>query len=171
MVGSNQSGVITEGCYTGMDFSGNVTLKDGTYIVTGDVTIGAQAKVTCGSCTIILTNSNPLQTGTVTINAGAELNMKSQPTGPYAGILFYQDRGATANQVNKINGNAYSVFQGAFYFPNQEVVFNGTAGLSYECLQLVSRRVTFTGTSAIANNCPADSGAGAKVGRHIRLVA
>jgi Flp pilus assembly protein TadG len=170
-VNSNQSGTFAAGCYSTMDFSGNATLGDGTYVVTGDVTVGAQAHVSCNSCTIILTNPNPANSGVVTINGGAEIDMKAQTTGDYAGILFYQNRNATANLINKINGNSDSSFQGAFYFPNQEVLFNGTAGLTYECLQLVSRRVTFTGTSAITNNCPANSGAGAKVGLHVRLVA
>ena len=170
---ANQTDSFTAGCYRSMDFLGDVTLGPGTYIVTGDVDIGAQAHVTCNGCTIVLTNSTPSDTGNLTITAGAEIDMSAPLAGdgPYAGILFYQDRGATANELNKVNGNSGSFFQGAMYFPNQEVIFNGTSGLTYACLKLVSRRVTFTGTSEITNNCPANSGVPPIIGRHIRLVA
>ena len=158
------------GCYKNMTMKGNVTL-DGVYTITGDLDIQSQAVVTCNSCTIVLTNSNPSSTGTVTINGGAQLNLKAPTTGTYAGILFYQDRGASNGPINKINGNASSTFQGAMYFPNQEVEFTGTAGLTYDCLKLVSRKVTFLGNAKILNNCPANSGVQDIVGRHVRLVA
>jgi len=158
------------GCYKSMTFKGNVTLS-GQYIVTGDVSFDAQTVVTCASCTFILTDDPASSTGKLDIGAGAQLNLAAEPTGPYAGILFYQNRGATANVVNKVNGNSSSTFQGAFYFPNQEVEFQGTAGLTYNCLKLVSRKVTFTGNSTITNNCPANSGVPDIQGRHVRLVA
>ena len=161
----------TAQCYSSMKIQGNVTLGAGTYIVTGNIDIGASAHVTCDGCTIIMTNPTPTSTGTLSVNGGAELDMKAATTGTYAGILFYQDRGATANTVNKINGNSDSVIQGAFYFPNQELQFNGTSGLTYNCLKMVSRRVTFGGTSSIKNNCPANSGVPDITGRHVRLVA
>lgn len=160
------------GCYKSISIQGDMTLS-GTYVVTGDVTIGAQAVVTCSSCTIILTNSTPSQTGNLSIDGGAQLNMSAPTTGTYAGLLFYQDRGASnsTSKTNKINGNSLSTFQGAFYFPNQDVEFTGTAGLTYTCLKLVGRRVTFQGNSTIKNNCPANSGVTDPMGRHVRLVA
>ena len=39
--------------------------------------------------------------------------------------------------VNKINGNSDSMFAGAFYFPNQQLQINGTAGLDFNCAQFV----------------------------------
>jgi hypothetical protein len=159
-----------EGCYSSMTMKGKVTLS-GTYIVTGNVDIQAGAEVSCTSCTFVLTNAIPSQTGSLTINGGARLNLVSPKTGTYKGILFYQNRLASGSTVNKINGNANSTLEGAFYFPNQQVEFSGTAGISYECLQLVARRVVFTGTSTINNNCPSDSGAGSFNGSHVRLVS
>jgi hypothetical protein len=153
-----------------MTMKGKVTLS-GTYIVTGNVDIQAGAEVSCTSCTFVLTNAIPSQTGSLTINGGARLNLVSPKTGTYKGILFYQNRLASGSTVNKINGNANSTLEGAFYFPNQQVEFSGTAGISYECLQLVARRVVFTGTSTINNNCPSDSGAGSFNGSHVRLVS
>jgi len=48
--------------------------------------------------------------------------------------------------------------------------FNGNAGIDSKCLQIVTKRVQFTGNSAITNVCPSDSGGGAFDGQRIRLV-
>lgn len=166
----NSTSSPAAGCYKSMSVKGNMTLS-GTYIITGSIDINSQAVLSCASCTIILTNNSPSNTGGITINGGAQLNLTAPTTGTYAGLLFYQDRGASNNNVNKINGNANSTFQGAMYFPNQEVEFTGTAGITYNCIKLVTRRVTFTGNSKIRNNCPANSGVPQITGRHVRLVA
>jgi Flp pilus assembly protein TadG len=158
------------GCYTSMTLKGTTTLAPGTYIITGSIQINATAKVSCTGCTIILTNSIPSSTGSITINGGAQLNLSAPTTGVYAGLLFYQNRNAAAG-TNKLNGGSSSTFQGAAYFPNQDVTFTGSSGVTYNCLQLVARTVTFMGSSAVTNNCPANSGAGAFSGRHVRLVA
>ena len=115
------------------------------------------------------------------INAGANLNLKAPGTSAtgvaagYAGILMYQDRrapdGNNANSQSRMNGNATSFLQGALYFPSQQVTFNGTAGMSTNCLQLVARRVYYSGNMHISNTCPADSAAGAFDGKKVRLVA
>jgi hypothetical protein len=54
--------------------------------------------------------------------------------------------------------------------PGQEVEFTGTTGMNTNCLQLVARRLTFTGNSAISNVCPANSGAQSFTGTAVRLV-
>jgi len=50
------------------------------------------------------------------------------------------------------------------------VTFNGTAGMSTNCLQLVARRVYYSGNMHISNVCPSDSGSGAFDGKRVRLV-
>ena len=179
-VNPNTSVTLTAGCYRSMSLNGNVTLGDGTYVIDGgNLSIGAQAVVTCNSCTFVLTSrtaaTNPGSIGSVTINGGAQVNLTAQSTGTYAGILMYQDRRAptstSSNYQNHINGNASSSFQGAFYFPNQQTTFNGTAGMQTACMQLVARRVIFSGTASISNNCPTGSGASSFEGRTVRLVA
>jgi Flp pilus assembly protein TadG len=169
--GPHDTTTLSPGCFGNMTFKGNVTLNPGTYVVTGDFGANSGANITCNGCTIVLTNDTPANIGNVDLNGGATLNMTASKTGTYAGILFYQDRRAPTNEISKINGGASSFFQGAMYFPNQEVTFAGNASIDYECLQLVSRRVTFTGSSDIKNVCPADSGVKDITGRHVRLIA
>jgi len=168
-------------CYRNFTVQNDVVLGSATYIIDGgSVDIKAQANISCNGCTIILTSrdaaTNPASIGNVTINGGATVNLIAPGEGQdYAGLVMYQDRraqtGTSANQINHINGNSDSSYEGAFYFPNQELRFNGTAGMETACVQMVARRVQFSGNSSIQNVCPPGSGARSFMGRHVRLVA
>ncbi len=84
-------------------------------------------------------------------------------------MLFYQDRRALDSGENKINGNASSSFQGAFYFPSQAMSFSGTSGMTTNCVKMVSRRVTFIGNSSIVNECE-NTGVNDITGTTVRLI-
>ena len=132
--------------------------------------------MTCNSCTFVLTNSDPSSTaviGSVTINAGAHVELAPPTSGTYKNLLIYQDRRATwtAGNVNKINGDSSSILKGAFYFPSQQLQINGSAGLDFGCAQFVARRVEFSGDGSITNSCPGGYGGGSIMGKHVRLVA
>jgi len=168
-------------CYTSITVKGTLTLPDGPlYVSGGDFKVNSGATVTSttggssGGSTIVLTNVSTSSTATIgnmDLNGGATLNLTAPSSGNFEGIAVYQDRrAANCSNCNKINGNSSTFFQGAFYFPKQEAQFNGTAGMSSACMQLVARRVTFTGTSGITNTCPAGSGSGSFEGRSVRLV-
>lgn len=169
---SNNSGTQ---CFRGIDISGTVHFDPGVYFVDGGTfSVGAQARVTGTGVTFILTSStaatNPSSIAQVSINGGATMQLTAPTSGTYAGVLFYQDRRAPNIDGNRINGNASSSFQGAFYFPSQGLEFNGTAGMRTECIQIAARRVTFQGNSTITNQCPPNSGAGAFSGLRVFLV-
>lgn len=175
-VNSNQTAILSPGRYEGMNLKGIVTLNPGVYYVDGgSFSVGAQAAVKGDGVTIVLTSStaatNASSIASVDINGGAYLNLTATTTGTYAGILFYQDRRALDSGNNKINGNANSKLQGAIYFPRQEVQFTGTSGMTIDCIQLVARRLVFTGNSLVRNNCPTGSGAQAFKGTRVKLVA
>lgn len=175
-VNSNSTSTIEPGCYKGFNVKGTLNLNPGVYYVdSGTFSLGAQATLNGTGVTIILTSSsagtNPNSVATLNINGGATVNLSATTTGTYAGVLFYQDRRALDSGTNQMNGNASSFLQGAFYFPSQELQFSGTAGMSTDCLQLVSKRVTFIGNSSVANDCPTNSGAQTFSGTRIKLVA
>ncbi|MBS3960544.1 MAG: hypothetical protein KGZ61_01725 [Sandarakinorhabdus sp.] len=171
-VGSNQTRTLNPGTYNNFRLQGNVTLNPGIYYLNGtDFDVGSQARVSGSGVVIILTGSGPANIGQANINGGATINLTAPTTGTYAGVLFYQDRRAPAtNQTNKMNGNSTSTFRGAMYFPNQELQFNGTTGMNTNCIQLVARRLTFTGNSTVSNVCPSGSGSRAFLGTAVRLV-
>ena len=163
-------------CVSDISANGTLLLGAATYVIDGgNFSAGAQAKVSCTGCTIILTNSDggTPTIGTVDMNGGAEITMSAPSGGTFEDILFYQDRRApkSTTTVHKINGNSNSLMEGAFYFPNQQMQINGTAGLDFECAQFVSYVVEFAGNGSINNTCPGGYGDGEIMGRHVRLVA
>lgn len=171
-----QTGVV---CYkSDMDIKGDVRLGSAIYVLdAADLKMSnTGAKLSCNGCTIILTSStaatDPGSIGNVSLQGGeVDLIATTDDASPYQGISIYQDRRApNCNNCNIVNGNSASSFQGAFYFPGQEFQFAGTSGMSTNCVQMVARRVTFSGTSGISNVCPAGSGAGSFEGRSVRLV-
>ncbi|QNP42758.1 hypothetical protein H9L15_11670 [Sphingomonas daechungensis] len=115
-VNPNTSASLTAGCYSSLNLKGNVTLGSGTYIIDGgSFSTGAQANVSCSGCTIVLTNRSSSATATiggVDMNGGADVDMTAPSSGTYKGILIYQDRRATADNSQKVNGNSSSSLQG-----------------------------------------------------------
>ena len=175
-VGPNQSRTLSPGVYSGMDLKGTVTLNPGVYYIDGGVfSVGAQGVVTGDGVTIILSSrtaaSNPASIATVSMNGGATVKLTAPATGTYAGVIFYQDRRALDSSTNTINGNSSSKYQGTLYFPNQEVYFTGNSSMNANCLQIVARRASFSGSSTISNVCPPNSGASSFSGTRVKLVA
>ncbi len=170
---TNSSGVA---CYRGMDIKGTVNFDPGVYYIDGSsFSAGSQAVITGTGVTFILTSSNPISNpssiATVNMNGGANVQLTAPTSGPYAGILFYQDRRALDSGTNLINGNASSKLQGAIYMASQAVSFSGNSGMNTQCTQIVSRRVTFTGNNNFANQCPSGSGAASFTGARVQLVS
>ena len=176
---TENSAVIGPGCYSAINLNGPVALPAGTYIISGgDLDFGNKANISCTGCTFVLTNkdSSPTATiGDVDFNADAHIDLAApkDATNPYNGIVIYQDRRATSgpSKVNRINGNASSVIEGAFYFPKQQLQINGGAGLEFTCGQFVAYIVEFSGNSTIENTCTGGYGGNSIMGKHVRLVA
>ena len=179
---SSTPGYVSPGVYCfrgGINISGELNIPAVTggtivYLDGGNFDVGAQGVLNASGVTFVLTSSNivsnPSSAAQVSINGGATLNMTAPDTGTYAGVLMYQDRRAEFGTSN-INGNSSTSFRGSFYFPNRELVFNGTSGMHTECVQLIGRRLGFTGNSSINNTCPSGSGSHAFDAIFVRLVA
>ncbi len=158
-----------------MDIKGDVRLGSATYVLdAASVKMTANgAKLSCNGCTIILTSStastNPSSIGTVDMSGGTA-NLVSPESGTYKGISIYQDRRATVGTTNTINGNSGASYEGAFYFPRQQLKFTGTSGVNFTCVQMVAWTVQFSGTSEIDNDCSGAGGGGDFTGKAVRLV-
>jgi Flp pilus assembly protein TadG len=172
-VPTKSSGVY---CFKGMDVKGTLNLPPGTYYVDGGtMSLGSQAKISGTGVTVILTSStasaDPSSVAGLSINGGAQINLSAPKTGTYGGVLFYQDPRALLGNAVKINGNSLSSFEGGFYFPKAYLTMNGTSGMRTECLQLVARRLDFSGNNRVSNDCPTDGDAKAFDATFVRLVA
>jgi hypothetical protein len=140
-----------------------VTFAPGTYYIDrGDMIINAGAIVRC-SCsapgsgvTFVFTSSGAAdQIGTVRINGGADvvLQAPTDPSYPYPGLLFVQDRRASSTGTAKLNGGSTMTLTGSVYFPNQLVQWSGNnSSTGSNCVQIVALLVTFIGNSRIENN-------------------
>jgi hypothetical protein len=169
-----QTRTISPGCWRGMFIQGTLNLNPGTYFIDGGtLRFGATAVVNGTGVTFVLSSSNatsnPASIATMDMHGGAILNLAAPDTGTYKGVLMYMDRRAPLN-TTVINGNSASRFQGAFYFPSQQVTFSGNSGMQTRCIQFVARRMTFTGNSDIQNQCPENSGSKAFDVVSVRMV-
>ena len=164
----------------GVKVQGALKLQSGvTYIVNGgDLTMtSTSASLTCTGCTIILSNlSNPAATGNINLTGGTLSISAPTADGTYKGIALYQDRRATddgGTGHNKINGNNGTSVVGVIYIANRSLQYNGGSATVAPCLQIVGKRITFTGNSkmTIGSAC-AGAGIGSIGGaRRVRLVA
>lgn len=168
---------MTPGCYSNITLKGRVDLNPGTYVLNaGSMTLTSGADIRCNGCTIVFTNSNTASNasiGTLVMDGQAKLDLVA-PSGtsdPYKGIIFYQDRRATADNPVTIVGNSFSKLEGALYFPRALLTFSGSSGVDSACLQIVGKRILITGNVAITNSCPFGSGSSAFDGRRVRVVA
>ena len=171
----NQTLALTPGCYKGLTIKGTANLSPGVYYIDGgNIDFNSQANINgAGGVTFVMSNSSAAANatiGSIVMNGGANMNLVAPSSGNYKGILFYQDRRATAGNSVKINGNSGSTIQGALYFPKADFTFTGNTGMNTNCMQLVAKDVTFTGNSAVSNTCPAGSGSGSFKGKRVRLV-
>lgn len=170
---ANTTGNPATACYTSMNIQGTANLQNGIYIINGgSFNIGAQATVNCDECVFLLTKDNTVgaTVATVDINGGATLNIGAPMSGTYKGILFYQDRNAVSGTTNKVSGNSSSFLRGALYFPKQALDYTGNSGMSSNCIQIVARTITFTGSNAISNVCDVNQGSSSITGTQVRLV-
>src|SRR5215469_4305085 len=126
---SSSGSALSPGTYCGgLTLQGNVTLAAGVYVVSGgDLKINSNAVISGTGVTFYLTNGATLQ-----FNGNADINLTAPTSGTYSGILFYGDR-TQPSAVNKVNGDATSNMTGAFYFPTQEVDFQGNFSGSGGC--------------------------------------
>jgi hypothetical protein len=179
-ISSNQTRTIRPGpdgtaCFSGLNIMGNVTFEPGTYYINGDaLDFGAQARVSGQGVTFVLTSTNavsdPSSVATLNVNGGAVMNLTSPTSGTFKGVLFYEDPRALSGRTIRYNGNSSSTVEGGFYFPQAHFQLNGDAGMRTECMQLVARRLHFTGNSRIENTCPETSGSRAFNGTYVRLI-
>lgn len=165
---------MTPGCYSSFSLSGQdvYNLAPGVYYLdsTNFSTAGG-VTVRGTGVTIILTGTTP---GTFTTNGNSTIDLTAPTSGTYEKMLIIQSSAASDtggnNSPNLINGSASSKYDGALYFPNQQVGFSGTSGLITQCAMVVGKRVDFSGNATIQNDktsCHADKTVSTSV---IRLV-
>jgi Flp pilus assembly protein TadG len=160
-----------------------VTVNCGTYVIAGGgnsgLAIAQNASVTQSSgcsagVTFILTNSNPGANDYASVNYSGnnsgQLVLTAPSTGPYGGLVFFQDRNAPAptsaeitnstscgggSKQNKFAGQARIALTGALYFPSQSLCYAGGSNTdnTNRCTQIIAYNIIFTGNPYIKSQC------------------
>ncbi len=182
---TNSTTLFPSGCTSGcvingnINLSGTLTLSNGVYFVTGSISLGSNSTLTTSGATIILTNTNANNIGTVSMQATANLNLLApsstsgdpgyavtQNFSGLAGLALIQDPRAsrasiqTNGQGNWCSGNCSS-FQGttsssitgAIYFPMGGITWQGD-NVTQGCLQLIGSALNLAGNPGVnVTNC------------------
>ncbi|MXO95685.1 hypothetical protein GRI34_04525 [Erythrobacter aquimaris] len=157
----------TYGCYQGIQIQNNatVTLAPGTYYIGAKgLSVGGGATLIGNNVTLVFTNTdNPFNQsaiGTISIAGTSSIQLTAPDTGPYAGLIIVQDSRIVAGNKNRLflTGDSKSKFDGGIYAPTNHVEFSGNSSMTTDCLQIVSKFITFTGNTNVTNNCPAGRG-------------
>jgi hypothetical protein len=156
--------------------NGTVNLSPGTYWITDgdlDLKMGSGATLACPTCTpggagvtIILTAGSAGKVGTLTLGAGANLNLNAPSSGAFAGLVIIQDSNGlpsgttytTSPDTVSGQGNPTETLNGLVYFPNAAMDFYGTPSGGNNCLVLVVNTVNFHGNPTLSSTGCSSSG-------------
>jgi hypothetical protein len=132
-----------------------VTLNPGVYYIDQGALDFEGGTVTGKGVTFVLTSSsgNANSIASLTINGNASFNITAPTSGPFSGVVLYDDPRATANLT--VNGNSNTYFGGAIDAPSVGIKFAGTgvSGNGKNCTQIIGDTVTFTGNSSVSSDC------------------
>lgn len=163
----------------GLKIQGALKLQTGvTYLINGgNLEMNSTgSSLSCTGCTLVMTKiGDAANTGNIKLTGGT-ISMTAPTTGTYKGVVLYQDRRASdagTGGQNHINGNSGASLVGAVYIGNRSLLYNGGSQTNAACMQIVSKRVSFSGSSAfkMASACPLSGLTPMGGGRRVRLVA
>jgi hypothetical protein len=138
---------------------GTATFGSGTYILVGgglttqntnshiDATAGVFIYNTSGTV-----NGVTYSFGGVNIVANSSARMSAMTTGPYAGILYFEDRNAPAS-TDTFSGGSSSTYEGTLYALKSEIDLYGNPNLSSASYTLVvADKFNLVGSSVFNND-------------------
>jgi Flp pilus assembly protein TadG len=131
-------------CYNGFTVSGSspLTLNPGVYVITGSFSVSGTAPITGTGVTIYLAAPN----GSLSLTGSGALNLTAPNSGPYSGILFYEDRSDT--QAMKISGSSGTTLTGIFYAPGAALTLTGSSGAIFNA-DVVTKTLSISGTGSL----------------------
>jgi hypothetical protein len=85
----------------------------------------------------------------VTIANGVNVAFSAETSGPYQGILFFQNRSITSSSNATFAGGASMQLSGTLYFPTTDVSFSNGSTAEANATAIVADEVSFTGAANI----------------------
>jgi hypothetical protein len=145
-------------CYSGnIKVQQNITMSAGTYVFTGDLDFTGHGSLTGTGVTLYIAGPNGQLGGPG--NGNTTLNLTAPTSGPYNGILIYQDR--TDANLAEFNGTPITNLTGIIYMPDAPLEFSGNtvSNLTTDLIvnQLIEQgnaTVNITNYNTTVNNSP-----------------
>jgi Putative Flp pilus-assembly TadE/G-like len=159
---------LDPGTYCGITISGNatVTFNTGTYVLLGgglsagssDTTLTGTGVTFYNTCSPSPCNGGNSGYQPISLTGNVAATLSAPTSGPYTGILFYQDPTVTTTANDKITGNSSMNLTGALYFPKSSLTFAGGSVASSGNTMIVADTVTFSGGSSFLGDSVTNSG-------------
>jgi Flp pilus assembly protein TadG len=124
------------------------TLNPGTYIIDGGGVAFSGAAIATGNGVMFYLTGTNATYGSLTIGNSANVTLSALTSGPYMGVLFFQDRSITSASNAAFSGAATTALTGTLYFPTTSISFGGSASAGSD-MAVVANQVSFTGASNI----------------------
>ncbi|HLY16377.1 MAG TPA: pilus assembly protein TadG-related protein [Bryobacteraceae bacterium] len=117
----------------------NLVLTPGTYVLKNGLSMAGGTSISGSGVTLYL------QGGGITMAGGANVNLSAPGSGPYQGIVIYQDR--SDSTADSLVGGATQLISGTIYLPAANVSYSGGSGTQAATATLVCYTVSFVGNS------------------------
>jgi len=144
---------LAPGVYCGgleVTAGGVLHLTSGVYVLKGGgLKTQAGSKLTGEKVMFYNTGAPSYPWGPVNFHAASESDLSPPDSGPYKGILFFNDRSITATDLNVFAGTPNTTFTGAIYFANTDVRFTGDTDGEAHHMIFAARNIEFTGNTRI----------------------
>jgi hypothetical protein len=149
-----------------------VTLNPGVYVIKGgEFMTTSSSRVQGDGVTFFLTEGGGYPLKPLSFQSSSILDLSAPTTGPYAGILFYQDPDAGDESIiHRWESNSVHRLEGALYFPTQTVRFESSVQISAAYTIVVARRVVGDSNSILNINADYSSLPGGSPLKRLTLV-
>src|SRR6185369_5070029 len=91
-----------------------------------------------------------LQTNSVAFAGGATSNLSAPTSGPWQGMLFYQDRADTTSA--SLVGGSGQLMTGILYFPSASLAYTAGSTTTAQSATIICDTLNITGNSYIAQS-------------------
>jgi len=102
--------------------------------------------------------------GPILVNTGANTSFSAMTTGPYAGLLMFQDRNNTEEAIFNPSAN---FGEGTIYMPSAHITFNPSADIT---IQIISDTIKINNSAAFTAEYRGEAFYNGGVGGFVRLV-
>jgi Flp pilus assembly protein TadG len=137
-------------CYNGLSIvgSGTITFNPGLYIINGSFSSTGSATLNgTGGVTFYL----PSNGDSLSITGSGSVNLTAPTSGPYSGLLFYQNAADTS--AASFTGSSSSTLNGIFYLPSAQLTMTGSGGGTFNA-DVVVQSLQITGSLPLSNYVP-----------------